>query len=83
MERTQNILKGLPHALPSSSGARAPDYARPSFPTTRPRSSRGVTFHFGHKTISKRSGYSETPGHSTQASAHQGYIERPSAMNRR
>lgn len=62
--------------------ARTPDFAAPSHPSSRPRSDRGTTFHFSHKTISKRQDVSEGNHSQTPAAAHQGYIERPSATER-
>jgi len=60
--------------------ARTPDFASADHRSTRPRTDRGMTFHFSHKTISKGSGdHSLDPRNITHASAHQGYIERPSA----
>ena len=61
------------------SSDRAPDFAAPSHGSTRPKSSRGTTFHFSHKSISKKRDISEGNSAQTPSSAHQGYIERPSA----
>jgi hypothetical protein len=62
--------------------SRTPDFAAPTHASTRPKSDRGTTFHFSHKTISKGREISETPGSETSAAAHQGYIERPSAAEK-
>jgi len=59
--------------------SRTPDFTAPTHRSSRPKSDRGTTFHFSHKTISKGREISETPGSETSAAAHQGYIERPSA----
>jgi hypothetical protein len=59
--------------------ARTPNFAAPSAPSTRPTSDRGSTFHFAHKTISKARDISDGNHSQTTSSAHQGYIERPSA----
>lgn len=59
--------------------ARTPDFTAPTAGSTRPRSDRGSTFHFSHKVISKRNDISENNRTQTTSSAHQGYIERPSA----
>lgn len=59
--------------------SRTPDFTAPTSGSTRPRSDRGTTFHFSHKVISKRNDISENNRTQTTSSAHQGYIERPSA----
>lgn len=58
---------------------RTPNYTKPITKSTRPRTDSGVTFHFAHKTISKRNDISDSAGSSTSASSHQGYIERKEA----
>jgi hypothetical protein len=58
---------------------RTPNYSAPISRSTRPSSDQGVTFHFAHKTISKRNDISQSSGSATSASAHQGYIERKEA----
>lgn len=62
-----------------SGGQRLPDFTAADHSSSRPRSSRGTTFHFSHKTVSKRRDVSEGNTTQTPASAHQGYIERPGA----
>lgn len=59
---------------------RSPDYTKPRISSTRPSSSRGVTFHFAHKTISKRSDVSNSQRDATSAPSHQAYIERLEAV---
>lgn len=67
----------------SSSGrlARTPDYRRAKISSSRPKSDRGVTFHFAHKSISKRNDVSESKGDATSAPSHQSYIERLEAVD--
>lgn len=59
---------------------RSPDYTAARIGSTRPRSDRGVTFHFAHKTISKRGDVSESRRDATSAPSHQAYIERLEAV---
>lgn len=59
--------------------SRTPNFAAPAASSTRPASDRGTTFHFAHKTISKARDISDGNHSQTTSSAHQGYIERPSA----
>lgn len=58
---------------------RLPDYTAPSVSSSRPRSDRGVTFHFKHSFVSKRNSVSAGYRNETSASAHQEYIERQGA----
>lgn len=90
MSRTLDILDELTEIaataghLSSRTGryARTPDFRSPAFTSTRPISDRGSTFHFRHTTKSKRNDISENNRTQTTSSAHQGYIERPSAVER-
>lgn len=59
--------------------ARTPDYTKPAAPSSRPKSDRGSTFHFAHKSMSKGNDMSDSNFTHTTSAAHQGYIERPSA----
>lgn len=61
---------------------RTPDFSAPAHRSSRPRSDRGTTFHFSHKTVSKSNDVSEGNYTQTTSSAHQGYIERPSATEK-
>ena len=59
--------------------ARTPKFETAAAKSSRPSTGAGVTFHFAHKALSKRSDISEASGTMTSASAHQGYIERKEA----
>lgn len=59
---------------------RTPDFTKPKVSSTRPKSDRGVTFHFAHKTISKRGDVSDSQKDATSAPSHQSYIERLEAV---
>lgn len=61
---------------------RTPNFSAPAHSSSRPRSDRGTTFHFSHKTVSKSNDVSEGNYTQTTSSAHQGYIERPSATEK-
>lgn len=86
-ERLIDQLKSLTESVALAGAAsggrgrysRTPDFTAPSARSTRPRSDRGLTFHFSHKVISKRNDISENNYTQTTSAAHQGYIERPSA----
>ncbi|MFZ3583377.1 MobA/MobL family protein, partial [Loktanella sp. DJP18] len=62
--------------------ARTPDFSAPSHPSSRPSTDRGTTFHFAHKTVSKKNDISDGSFSQTTSAAHQGYIERPSAAEK-
>lgn len=59
---------------------RRPDFKRPAIHGTRPRTAKGQTFHFQHKTISKRNSVSQSQTSMTVSAAHQAYIERAEAV---
>lgn len=59
--------------------SRTPDFSAPSHTSSRPKTDRGTTFHFSHKTISKKTDIADGRFSQTTSAAHQGYIERPSA----
>lgn len=84
MSEAENFLgkmgQNVRGSVSKPDSGRTPDFTAPRIPTTRPKSFRGVTFHFAHKVMSKRSDISQTPGQATTSSAHQGYIERPGAV---
>lgn len=82
-EILMDLTKSSAQTRKSSRGkgrfVRTPNYTKPITKSTRPRTDSGVTFHFAHKTISKRNDISDSVGSSTSASSHQGYIERREA----
>jgi hypothetical protein len=59
---------------------RHPDFSAPRISSSRPKSDIGITFHFAHKTISKRNDISESQRDATSAPSHQSYIERLEAV---
>lgn len=87
LRRLDRTLARLPGAAGEGrSGVRRaglrPSYASWKVAGTRPASDRGVTFHFKHAFVTKGRHGSESWQEITTAAKHQGYIERPSALER-